>query len=74
MVTVIIVVIISFGLGVLVGTIVYRDRPVGDLRVGHSDPDGGPYLFLELDTDVPTIMCKSHVMLRVKVKDFLPHK
>ncbi len=74
MVMVIIVVIISFGLGVLVGTIVHRDRPVGDLRVDHSDPDGGPYLFLELDTDVPTIMRKSHVMLRVKVKDFLPHK
>lgn len=74
MITAIIVAVISFGLGILVGTIIHRDRPIGDLRVDHSDPDGGPYLFLELDTDVPTIMRKSHVMLRVKVKDFLPHK
>jgi len=67
-------IIIAFVIGVLVGTIIHRDRPVGDLRVDHSDPDDGPYLFLKLDTDVASIMNKSRVVLRVKVKDFLPHK
>ncbi len=70
----IMITVVAVVIGFIVGRVLPRERPVGDLRVDHSDPDGGPYLFLELDTDVPTIMRKSHVMLRVKVKDFLPHK
>jgi len=67
-------IIMIFTIGVIAGKFIHRDRPIGDLRVDHSDLDGGPYLFLELDTDVPSIMNKSRVVLRVKVKDFLPHK
>ncbi len=70
----IVIAVVAVIIGFIVGRVLPRDRPIGDLRVDHSDPDGSPYLFLELDTDVPTIMRKSHVMLRVKVKDFLPHK
>ncbi len=70
----IIIAVVAVVIGFIVGRVLPRERPVGDLRVDHSDPDGGPYLFLELDADVPTIMRKSHVMLWVKVKDFLPHK
>lgn len=70
----IIVGLIALAAGVLIGMALRRQRPIGDLRVDHSDPDGGPYLFLELDTDVSAIMRKKHVMLRVKVADFIPHE
>jgi hypothetical protein len=68
---------IIFVLGVLVGTvftrIVFRLFSVGTLRVDHSDPDG-PFLFLELSKRVETVVSKKYVMLRVKAKDFIPHK
>ncbi len=70
----IVIAVVAVVVGFIVGRVLPREHPVGNLRVDHSDPDGGPYLFLELDTDVPTIMRKSHVMLRVKIKDFLPRK
>lgn len=63
-------VLIGFG----VGKAKFRQYPIGDLRVDQSDPDGGPYLFLELDTDVSAILRKKCIMLRVKVADFIPHE
>lgn len=39
-------------IGILIGMHLFQDRPVGDLRVDHSDPVDGPHLYLELDTDV----------------------
>ena len=60
-------------LGVLIGRRGARQKPVGYLRVDHSDGDG-PYLFLELGTDVGTITQREYVTLRVKVEDFLPHE
>lgn len=66
-----------FGLGVLVGAIftciVFRFFLVGTLRVDHSDPDG-PFLFLELSKRVDSVISKKYVVLKVKAKDFIPHK
>lgn len=63
-------VLIGFG----IGKAKFRQYPIGDLRVDQSDPDSPPHLFLELDTNVPTVMAKKFVMLRVKVEDFIPHE
>lgn len=51
-------------------------KPVGDLRVDHSDPTDRPYLFLEFDigTDVNSIIRKKQVSFRVKREDFVPHE
>lgn len=69
--------VIIFALGILVGIIfigiVFRLFLVGTLRVDHSDPDG-PFLFLELSKRVETVISKKYVVLKVKVKDFIPHK
>lgn len=70
----IIVGLIALSVGILIGLALRRQRPIGDLRVDYSDPDGGPYLFLELDTDVSAILREKHVVLRVKVADFIPHE
>lgn len=68
---------IIFILGVLVGAIftgiVFRLFLVGTLRVDHSDPDG-PFLFLKLSLQPASIVPKKYVVMRVKAKDFIPHK
>ena len=69
--------VIIFALGILVGIIfigiVFRLFLVGTLRVDHSDSDG-PFLFLELSKRVETVISKKYVVLKVKAKDFIPHK
>ena len=61
-------------IGILIGMRLFQDRPVGDLRVDHSDTVDGPHLYLELDTDVSAILRKKRVAFRVRVKDFIPHE
>lgn len=69
-----VVAIIALVVGVCVGLAIRHQHPVGDLRVDRSDPLDAPYLFLELDTDVYSIMRKKYVMLRVKTENFIPHE
>lgn len=68
---------IIFAIGVVVGcilvNIVQRIKSVGALRIDTSDPDG-PYMFLELDKGVDTISSKKYVLLRVKLRNYIPHK
>lgn len=61
-------------IGVLLGIVLFRRRPLGNLRVDRSDPTSEPLLFLELGTDVRTIMRKKQVVFKVRVEDFLPHE
>lgn len=66
--------IIGIAIGFSFGKVKYHQWPIGDLRVDQSDPDSPPQLFLELDKNVPTVMTKKYVVLRVKVEDFIPHE
>lgn len=36
-------------IGLLVSRFIFKDKPIGSLRVDQSDPDSGTYLFLEID-------------------------
>ena len=69
---------IIFIAGVLIGCIfsvvICRLMSVGSLRIDTSDPDDNPYLFLELSKDVDTVSRKKYVVLKVSIKNFLPHK
>lgn len=70
--------VIIFAIGIIVGcilvNIVRHIKSVGTLRIDISDPDG-PYMFLELDkVQVDTISSKKYVLLRVKLKNYIPHK
>lgn len=71
---VIFAVMVALCIGILIGMHLFQDRPVGDLRVDHSDPVDGSHLYLELDTDVSAILRKKRVAFRVKAKDFIPHE
>lgn len=68
-------IIFAIGLiiGCLISAIVRRVKSVGALRIDTSDPDG-PYMFLEPDNGIDTISSKKYVLLRVKLRDYIPHK
>ena len=48
----IICIIVGIIIGIVFGRRVFRSDVVGSLRVDQSDPDSGPYLFLELSHEV----------------------
>lgn len=50
-----------------------QSRPSGKLHVETSDPDG-PYIFLELYTDVADVSRKKKVMLEVDMKNYISQK
>lgn len=70
----IVIALIATVVGFIIGRSTKHDRPLGDLRVDRSDPTCEPYLFLELDTDVRSIMRKKSATFRVKIEDLIPHK
>ena len=62
-------------IGLLVSRFIFKDKPIGSLRVDQSDPDSEPYLFLELDPGgMNDIYKKQSVRLRVKIKNYISHK
>lgn len=70
----IVIALVAVIIGFIIGRVLPREHPIGDLRVDRSDLTCEPYLFFELGTDVHNIMNKKHVTFRVKVKNFLPHE
>ena len=44
----IMVLLIGTSIGLILSRFIFKEKPVGSLRVDQSDPDSGPYLFLEL--------------------------
>ena len=54
---------------------VFRRDVVGSLRVDQSDPDSGPYLFLELShKGADAIYKKRYVVLKVNIKNYISHE
>lgn len=66
--------VIGFALGALVVRCVLSRKASGDLRIDTSDPDDGPYMFLELSEPPRNIMRKEYVTLKVKVANFISQK
>lgn len=70
--------IVGLIIGVIVGIIgvvfIFRQKPVGTLRIDTSDPDG-PYPFLELPRDgFYKIQSKKQVVLNVSTESYISHK
>lgn len=70
--------IVVFVVGAVFGAILFHtiDRlgTVGNLRIDHSDPEDGPYMFLESYESVSKLSSKRYAVLRVVVDDYLPRK
>lgn len=64
--------------GVIVGfclsRIFARVFSIGDIRVDTSEPNEGPYLFLELTKDMRTLMHRKYVVLKVNLKSYISQK
>lgn len=71
-----IILLIGILIGLLIERYIFQEKPIGSLRVDHSDPDSGrPYLFLELDPGgANEIYKKQRVSLRVEIKNYISHK
>lgn len=72
-------VIIYFCIGIIAGFILHiifsRIKSIGTIRVDHSDPDSGPYLFLEIKHGgMETMRKKKYVLFEVNLKNYIPHK
>lgn len=54
--------------------VIRRFYTSGILRVDCSDPDDGPYLFLEVSKELSSVLNKKFVIFTVCLKDFIPRK
>lgn len=68
--------VVGLMLGGLITIVTLRRRSIGTLRVDESDPDDGPYLFLELEKSCPpeVIKRKKYVTLKVNVENYISHE
>ena len=70
--------IMWFVAGLIVGIVsvafIFRQKPVGTLRIDCSDPDG-PYPFLELPRDgFQSILSKKRIVLKVNKESYISQK
>lgn len=65
---------VSFILGFVIAKMYKQEKPAGTLRIDRSDPEDGPYLFLELATDPRVLMAKKIVTFDVSTESYIPQK
>lgn len=76
MITLVVSGVFGWGLGYFIGRMLERNnqvetkQSVGTLHIETTDPDG-PYLFLELSTDVSDVCDKEKVVLDVDTKSYI---
>lgn len=68
-----IAIVISIFIGFLIGHYIHK-KPIGILRVDHSDPDDKPYLFLEMDIEPDKLIHNKYVMFKVNTESYIPQK
>ena len=72
---ILIALLLAWLVGLIGGFVVFKttkkDKPVGTLRIDTSDPDDGPYLFLELASDPRTLMGRKTVTLDVNTESYI---
>ena len=67
----VLLVLLGFVGGIVFFLIYLAARSIGTLRVDQSDPTEQPYLFLELDKPVESVINKKYVLFRVIKKNFI---
>lgn len=76
MIVYLVIFLIGLAAGVGLTLLTRKEKPIGSLCVDDSDPDDGPYLFLEFEPDQNpgVIMRKTHVTLKVEKKNYISHE
>lgn len=68
-------ILIGVAVGLVLARFIFREKTIGSLRIDESDPDSGPYLFLELDDPLSDAFYeKDYVRLRVDLKNYISQK
>ena len=67
----VLLVLLGFIGGMVFFLICLAAKSIGTLRIDQSDPTEPPYLFLELDKPVESIIKKKYVLFRVSKKNFI---
>ena len=66
--------IIGFIAGAIVGKRSNDQSISGTLRIDSSDPYDGPYMFLELSEDLIAVSKKQHITLDVSTESYISRK
>lgn len=66
--------IFGLAIGYVIGRSENREEPIGDLRIDESDPEDGPYLFLELKSRPNTFKHLKRVTLNVKAENYISQR
>ena len=74
MLGIILITLVSAVFGSIATVLWCYEKPVGDLRIDCSDPDDGPYMFLELEQGVDVIGRRKRVTLNVNTKNYISQK
>lgn len=69
-----ILVILGIIIGYNVAMFRIRSKTFGAIRIDRSDPNDGPYLFLEIKQHPDALMNERFVMLEVRNENFISHK
>ena len=74
--TALILITLCFGfvLGYISRRFLTKAKIIGILRVDTSDPDDGPYLFLEIEQYPTNFKHGQHVMLEVDTRNYISHE
>ena len=67
----VLLVLLGFVGGMTVFLICLATRSIGTLRVDQSDPTEQPYLILELDKPVESVINEKYVLFKVIKKNFI---
>ena len=67
----VLLVLLGFIGGMVFFLICLATKSIGTLRIDQSDPTEPPYLFLELDKPVESIIKEKYVLFRVNKKNFI---
>lgn len=61
-------------MGSIITILLCYEKPIGDLRIDCSDPDDGPYMFLELEQGTDVIGRRKRVTLNVNTINYISQK
>ena len=67
----VLLVLLGFVGGMVFFLICLAARSIGTLRIDQSDPTEPPYLFLDLDKPVESIIKEKYVLFRIIKKNFI---
>lgn len=74
MLKLILILLLGIAIGVVSTVVISRKKAVDELLVDTSDPEDGPYMFLNLKHTPVEIMQKKHVTLKITITNLLSHE